>query len=155
MKLFLWVIFSLISAQIIHHGSRVFREGFHSSLSNSHSALLSQYSGGYPEQPLLLDTKGTKVIYAPSGKTEISDNTAADIWWHYPIFNVGSFAQLTNNLKYPKNPDDGKCTPASMCQTLYLDRVSGPPNEIYPLPPVVEKAPDSGFVRVNYYNGKR
>ena len=42
-------------------------------------------------------------IYPVIGKNKLSNNTAGDIWWHYPIFKLGSYAQITNNIKYPNN----------------------------------------------------
>jgi hypothetical protein len=57
-----------------------------------------------------------------TGRKGISNNNAYNIWWHYPIFEVGSYAQITNNLKYPNNPDEGTCMPASMCGALYKEK---------------------------------
>ncbi len=92
----------------------------------------------------------TKVLvqdtYPPIGKNEISNDTAADIWWHYPTFEVGSYDQITNNIRYPNNPDIGRCTPASMCGALYHEKKTGS-NYIEQLPPV---NPDSG-TRVGYF----
>ena len=92
----------------------------------------------------------TKVLvqdtYPPIGKNEISNDTAADIWWHYPTFEVGSYDQITNNIRYPNNPDVGRCTPASMCGALYHEKNTGS-NYIEQLPPV---NPDSG-TRVGYF----
>jgi hypothetical protein len=92
----------------------------------------------------------TKVLvqdtYPPIGKNEISNDTAADIWWHYPTFEVGSYDQITNNIRYPNNPDVGRCTPASMCGALYHDKNTGS-NYVEQLPPV---NPDSG-TRVGYF----
>ena len=44
--------------------------------------------------------------YPAIDKNGISNNSANDIWWHYPIFKVGSYNQITNNIKYPNNPDE-------------------------------------------------
>lgn len=49
----------------------------------------------------------------------ITDNGSNEIWWHYPIFTLGSYDQITNNIRYSKNPDEGTCMPASMCGSLY------------------------------------
>lgn len=77
----------------------------------------------------------------------VSDNQSIDIWKDYPIFEVGSYAQTTNNIRYPRNPDDGRCMPASFCDALYSDRPSRP-NNVTPLPPV---SSISG-ARVGYYS---
>ena len=84
--------------------------------------------------------------YPPIGKNEISNDTASDIWWHYPTFKVGSYDQITNNIRYPDNPDVGTCTPASMCGALYHDKKIGS-NYIEQLPPV---KPDTG-TRIGYF----
>ena len=68
----------------------------------------------------------TKVLvqdtYPAIGKNEISNDTANDIWQDYPIFQLGSYEQITNNIKYPDNPDNGRCMPSSMCGALYHDK---------------------------------
>jgi hypothetical protein len=69
-----------------------------------------------------------------------------DIWQQYPIFQVGSYEQITNNLKYRPNPDDGECRRAEMCDALYLNKVIDS-NIAKPLPPV----PDTEGTRINYY----
>lgn len=73
--------------------------------------------------------------YPITGRNGISNNGSADIWWHYPIFKLGSYAQITNNLKYPNNPDEGTCMPASMCGVLYHEKHIKT-NYIKPLPPI-------------------
>jgi len=104
---------------------------------------LNQATGRLPDaqtQVLLQDT------YPPICKNEISTNRANDIWQHYPIFELGSYAQITNNIKYPDNPDIGRCTPASMCGALYHNKNVGD-NYVKPLPPV---SVDCG-TRVGYF----
>ena len=81
--------------------------------------------------------------YPTIGLNQISDNGADDIWWHYPIFLVGSYKQITNNIKYPNNPDEGTCMPASMCGALYHDKKHW--QEKQPAPSVQKN-------RVGYYN---
>lgn len=72
-------------------------------------------------------------------------NSSETIWKNEPIFTLGSYEQITNNIRYPKNPDDGTCMPASMCGVLYHDAYLGK-NEITPLPP----ANDNG-IRIGYF----
>jgi hypothetical protein len=100
--------------------------------------------GNFPDaqtEVLVQDT------YPIIGKNTISNDTANDIWWHYPIFKLGSYAQITNNIRYPKNPDEGTCTPASMCGALYHDKKLGS-NYVEPLPPL---NPTSG-TRIGYFD---
>lgn len=72
--------------------------------------------------------------YPITGRNGISNNGADKIWQHYPIVEVGSYEQITNNMRYPDNPDEGTCMPASMCGALYKDKSMGS-NVIHPLPP--------------------
>ncbi len=69
------------------------------------------------------------------------------MWWHYPIFKVGSFDQITNNLKYPNNPDIGNCMRAEFCGALYKTKHLKS-NHIKPLLPVN----DSCGTRVGYFS---
>jgi len=85
--------------------------------------------------------------YPRINKNGISNNTSSDIWWHYPIFKLGSYDQITNNIKYPNNPDEGTCTPASMCGALYHEKQLMS-NYVNPLPPL---NPDCG-TRVGYFD---
>lgn len=104
---------------------------------------LDQAMGNVPDsqtQVLVQDT------YPPIGKNEISNDDASDIWWHYPVFQLGSYDQITNNIRYPDNPDEGTCMPASMCGALYHDKKIGD-NYVKPLPPV---NPECG-TRVGYF----
>ena len=99
--------------------------------------------GNFPDaqtEVLVQDT------YPSIGKNEISNDTSSDIWWHYPTFKLGSYDQITNNIRYPNNPDVGRCTPASMCGALYHDNKIGS-NYVEQLPPV---NPDAG-TRIGYF----
>jgi hypothetical protein len=93
----------------------------------------------------------TKVLvqdtYPPIGKNQLSNDSAADIWTKYPIFELGSYDQITNNIRYPPNPDEGTCLPASMCGALYHDKIIGS-NYVKQLPPV---NPDCGN-RIGYFD---
>ena len=99
--------------------------------------------GLYPASdtvPLLTDE------YKYSGRKNVSNDSYNDIWWHYPIFREGSYKQITNNLRYYRNPDEGTCIRADFCGALYKDK-KNKSNYIYPLPPV----PPGASPRVNYY----
>jgi hypothetical protein len=82
-----------------------------------------------------------------TGNTGVSDKQSADVWWKYPIFKVGSYAQITNNIKYPRNPDTGRCMRIEMCDTLYENR-ENKSNVVVPYPPVES----SDNPRVGYFN---
>jgi hypothetical protein len=98
----------------------------------------------YPESQTNVLVQNT---YPPIGKNQLSNNTSADIWQDYPVFPLGSYKQITNNIRYPDNPDEGTCMPASMCGALYHDKNTGN-NVIHPLPPVK----NSCGTRVGYFN---
>ena len=84
--------------------------------------------------------------YPITGVNSVSDQSADKMWWKYPIFEVGSFKQMTNNIRYPNNPDDARCTAANFCYALYKDKDMGS-IVVTPLPPV---DPNSG-TRVGYF----
>ena len=100
-------------------------------------------NGPYPKaqtEVLVQDT------YPAIGKNQISNNTSADIWQEYPVFQLGSYEQKTNNIRYPDSPDEGTCMPASMCGALYKDKKIGN-NDVPILQPI---CPDAG-TRVGYF----
>ena len=115
------------------------KEGFQDQSSN----LVSLQPGAFPSSqidPLLINS------YPLTGRKGVSNNQYDDIWWHYPVFPVGSFEQITNNIKYNNNPDEGTCITADFCGALYKEYQT----QSYisePLPPV---NPGQG-ARVNYY----
>ncbi len=97
----------------------------------------------YPESQSTLLVQDT---YPAIGKNELSNENSSDMWWHYPIFKLGSYAQVTNNIRYPNNPDEGTCMPGSMCGALYHEKKTGN-NVVKQLPPV---NPSAG-TRVGYF----
>jgi hypothetical protein len=74
--------------------------------------------GGFPksiEQSILDD-------YPQIGKNETSNNNYSQIWWHYPVLPLASYKQVTNNLRYRYNPDEGTCVRADFCGAIYHDK---------------------------------
>jgi len=95
---------------------------------------LEQADGKIPESQTRVLVQET---YPITGKNGISNNGASDIWKWYPTFTLGSYAQITNNIRYPLRPSNGSCTPASMCGALYKENKNFiGKNYITPLPPV-------------------
>jgi hypothetical protein len=88
-----------------------------------------------------------KDFYPPIGRNQISNKTSAEVWWHYPTFKLGSYDQITNNIKYSNNPDLGSCMPVSMCGALYHENQLKT-NYVKPLPPL---NPNCG-TRVGYFD---
>lgn len=101
--------------------------------------------GIYPESQ---DKVLVQDFYPRIQRNGISNDTASNIWWHNPTFKVGSYDQITNNIRYSNNPDVGTCTPASMCGTLYHEKqLKSNYVKALPLVPV-----NANYTRVNYYN---
>ena len=84
--------------------------------------------------------------YPHKKNTGVSNIVTEDVWQEYPIYQVGSYDQTTNNLKYIRNPDEGRCTRIEFCNTLYDDKKI-PSNSVYPLAAV----PNEPGKRVGYY----
>jgi hypothetical protein len=119
------ILLVVVALPLFYKPEFFFKEGF----SNYY---LGSTNGIYPcsqTDVLVQDT------YPITGKNGVSDDGANKIWWHYPIFEVGSYKQITNNIRYPNNPDTGRCMPADFCGTLYKNRHLKS-NYIEPLPPV-------------------
>ena len=86
--------------------------------------------------------------YPSTGRSTVSDNNYNTRWQDYPVFGVGSFAQITNNLRYWKNPDESQCRTPEFCNALYNDK-QVESNISKPLPPA--PAVDNNNIRVNFY----
>ena len=104
---------------------------------------LDMTTGNFPTAQTEILVQDT---YPAIGKNTISNNTSNDIWKDYPIFELGSYKQITNNIRYPDNPDEGTCMPANMCGALY-NKKKNHTNIITTLPPVKING-----TRINYYN---
>ena len=61
------------------------------------------------------------------------------------LFKLGSYKQITNNLKYYDNPDNGTCIRADFCGALYKNKKDTNTNITLPLPPVKQG------LRVGYF----
>ena len=105
------------------------------------SSLLENFlsPGDYPlsiDKPLLVGD------YNLSPNPGITNNGSQAIFKDYPVFPVSSCG--TNNIRYWRRPNNGQCTPASMCGGLYTDTEQKIP------PPPVAPEWDNG-IRVNYF----
>jgi len=104
--------------------------------------------GDYPLNvvtPLLFDS------YQLTGNKYVNANSYSDIWKSYPIFTEGSYEQITNNLRYRVNPDDGQCIPPEFCDAMYKNNnLKINDNDVYPLQPV----PYEEGVRIGYFRTK-
>jgi hypothetical protein len=84
------------------------------------------------------------------GKNKTSDNNYDEIWWKYPVFSLGSYKQITNNLKHNRNPDQGTCIRADFCGAAYNDNKDTKTNIITPLP----EAEEGEGARVGYFRSE-
>lgn len=101
--------------------------------------------GDYPKS----DDKAILDDYPQIGKNDTSQNNYSDIWWHFPIFKLGSYEQITNNIRYNKNPDNGTCIRADFCGAIYKD-IKNKSNIVKPLPP----AEEGDGARVGYFRSE-
>jgi hypothetical protein len=96
----------------------------------------------WPAQPRLLQN-----TYPITGINGVSNKEASDLWWYQYKPLVGSYEQITNNLRYRNNPDNGTCSRSEFCGTLYKD-YQKQSNIAKVLPPVK----DGCAARVGYFN---
>lgn len=134
--LFLFLFVILIVVASFYHPNN-FMEGY---VTSTFNATVGDYPASQTEV-LVQDT------YPAIGGNQVSKENAYNMWWHYPTFKLGSYAQITNNIRYSNNPDVARCTPADMCYALYKDKYIGT-NYVTQLPPV---NPNGGR-RVGYFN---
>jgi hypothetical protein len=143
-KYFLLILILLlgISLPLIFHklysvnNNNLMKEGFNTSPSLA--------LGKFPnteDDVLLQDT------FPISGLNGVSNKQSSDLWWYQYKPLVGSYEQITNNLRYRNNPDDGLCTSTEFCGALYKDH-QAQTNIAQVLPPVK----DGKAARVGYYN---
>jgi hypothetical protein len=102
--------------------------------------------GNYPKSVdnVILDD------YPQIGKNETSNNNYSDIWFNYPVLPLGSFEQITNNLRYNDNPDEGTCVRADFCGAAYYNKKDTKSNVTVPLPPAEEGV----GARVGYFRSE-
>ena len=133
------------------------------------SLLYSFYSGFYPLIKIMLNNKeGLTVVRDPltpgifpesvskpilNGLYPLQDvppgegvsaNTSADNFLLYPLFPAAHCG--TNNKRFWTIPDNGLCSRAEMCETLY--------NKKTIRKPLVKPPTLDGGVRVNYFNSE-
>lgn len=113
-------------------------------VSEGFSGLLSP--GNFP----MSDDKVILNDYPQIGKNETSNNNYSDIWFKYPVLPIASFEQITNNLRYHDNPDEGTCIRADFCGALYYNKKDEKSNIVKPLPP----AEEGSGARVGYFRSE-
>lgn len=121
---------------------------FSNSNNNNNIGIKENYTnlgvGNYPtsENDVLLQDS-----FPITGKNGVSTNSSSTNWWHYPKLPLSSYKQITNNLKYYNNPDNGSSTPPEFSGALYKEyQIKKNLNDT--LPPVEQTCGS----RINYYN---
>ena len=71
-----------------------------SNFNNPSNILLPTNNNIHNETDILVEDS-----FPRSNNNEISNKGSQQIWWHYPIFEVGSYDQITNNIKYDDDED--------------------------------------------------
>jgi hypothetical protein len=102
--------------------------------------------GSYPDSETFPLLKGS---YPLTDTSVISNNNSNYVGTHNAPTELSSFKQITNNVRYNNNPDNGTCTPAQFCGSFYKsyqDKV----NTSTPLNPV----PYGNGARVNFFRNK-
>ncbi len=100
----------------------------------------------YPDSQTFPLLKG---IYPLTDSAVISNNNADFVGLHNAPTDLSSFAQITNNVRYNNNPDNGTCTPAQFCGSFYKN-YQNKVNTAVPLNPV----PYGPGARVNFVRSK-
>lgn len=52
------------------------------------------------------------------------------IWKKNQPINVNGYKQVTNNIEYPINPDNGSCIPSVFCYSFYANNKKYPNNHV-------------------------
>ena len=138
------LIFLIVIIAIIAFFPKV-QDGFKNSVTTDLANM--NMGAAFPEcQNIALLYKEFPVIHT----NMVSDKMYSDIWWKYPSFGVSSYKQITNNIRYPNNPDNGTAVRAEFSNAFYKNK-KNKSNYSVPLGPVPLSADK---LRVGYYNTK-
>jgi len=82
------------------------------------------------DHPLLLGDYGSNGrllpndMYPSKNPVKVTDKSVFErgISKYYPAVEVGSYDQVTNNVRYPPLPEYGDCTPTEFCGSFYLEK---------------------------------
>jgi hypothetical protein len=87
----------------------------------------------------------------PGGVSDgVSDMSSSTMWTYYPVFD-NSYAQYTNNVRYWETPNNGKCSRAEMCDTLYTNK---PIKDLKMVPTPKPISMNLNVRRVNFYESE-
>lgn len=80
---------------------------------------------GWSDFPAAQDTRLLDGSHQRASNQHVSNHTSADLSAIQPRTAMSSFEQVTNNKRDWNTPDNGTCTPAEFCGTLYGSRIGG------------------------------
>lgn len=149
MKFVLFIIISIISLAVIYYLFKNMTKENYTNLEYSKVPPLwnttnpTKTKDNYWESSVLLNGSYPLIM-----KNCVNMKDQYEKWWHYPIFKLGSYKQITNNIRYPNNPDNATSTPGLFSGALY-HKSQYKSNISTPLEPV---SVDVNKVRINYYN---
>lgn len=75
---------------------------------------------------------------------KLTNNQYNNIWMEKPVFPVGSYQQITNNIRYNKSPDNGSIIPSEFSGAFY-ETITPRKSKPIKRPPIYNRR------RVNYY----
>ena len=119
-----------------------YSESFGPNMNNNYRLSPGQYPNS-SDNPILYG------YYNVKQNTGVTKNNNTNIWKDYPVY-PSSFKQQTNNRRYWKTPDNGKCSTAEFCGTPYAD-TDIKINNVTPGLPIGA----SGVTRVNWWASKK
>jgi len=116
------------------------REGFTAPLTPGSFPDASTYPILYKDYPV-----------KPGGVSDgVSNMSSSTMWTYYPVFD-NSYAQYTNNVRYWETPNNGKCSRAEMCDTLYTNK---PIKDLKMVPTPKPISMNLNVRRVNFYGSE-
>ena len=130
------IAFMYFGLRMCSKNNNNWREGFMVPLSPGSFPDASTYPILYNDYPV-----------KPGG---VSDMSASSMWTYYPVFDNG-YAQYTNNVRYWETPNNGKCTAAEFCGTLYKNK---PMKDLKMVPTPKPISLNSEVRRVNFYGSE-
>ena len=125
-----YILFGLVIVLILGGMNSTFTETYE----NMNNLLPGQYN---KSGPILVKD------YPIKKPMSLNTNTT-NIWKEYPVFR-SSYKQQTNNIKYWSTPNNGICSPAEFCGSMYSKKNIYIPPPLKPIPFTSDK------IRVNYY----
>lgn len=98
---------------------------------------------GYGSFPEIIDTALLSCFYPVKKEPELNDVNYSVIAKDQPRTPMSSYEQITNNFKFWETPNNGTCTPAEFCNSIYSMKHIEKPE--------LDQPDDKKGIRVNYF----